>query len=433
MMRVDATAATGDSSNAHGKHVPISTFEIESSDLPAVGIRRNNQQEEDSDEDDDGSVIIDPHAAELGGDLTSAVLGIIKGMVGPAILYLPHGFVAAGFMVALPIMAISTALYLHSSRCLLESWKYESEKQGQLVPQHHPQEEKHPSEEEEIQFQDEPEMATKLKDHQQQNHHRRHTKSLSYPELAYRAFGQKGETMVKVGIALMQSGVCLTYFIFVPHNLHTSLKLLFGWNLSPNVYLFFMTLLQIPLSWVRDIRRFTCTNALANGLILYGLLLCLWFAFSEAIQPLYNAEDAISTSNSTMSTRLLSEGGNYDNHHEFDKSGPIFNVWKHLTHLDPFGEHWILFIGTSVLLFEGSITLLIPLQEAVHPTHSEDQELDDRARFPTIYRKTILGIQVFYVIFGVTCWMSFGDDVNTVLTVSLPPGFLATTVQLGTY
>jgi hypothetical protein len=34
---------------------------------------------------------IDPHANDLGGDMVSAVLGIIKGMVGPAILYLPHG------------------------------------------------------------------------------------------------------------------------------------------------------------------------------------------------------------------------------------------------------------------------------------------------------------------------------------------------------
>ena len=40
---------------------------------------------------------IEPHASGIGGDLTSAVLGIIKGMVGPAILYLPHGFAKAGF------------------------------------------------------------------------------------------------------------------------------------------------------------------------------------------------------------------------------------------------------------------------------------------------------------------------------------------------
>jgi proton-coupled amino acid transporter len=73
-------------------------------------------------------------------------------------------------------------------------------------------------------------------------------------------------------------------------------------------------------------------------------------------------------------------------------------------------------------LFEGSITLLVPLQEAV-------QDEEDRAKFPTVYRRVILSIIGCYAVFGITCWMSFGDDVRTVLTTSLPPGSLATTVQ----
>ena len=32
--------------------------------------------------------------------------------------------------------------------------------------------------------------------------------------------------------------------------------------------------------------------------------------------------------------------------------------------------------------------------------------------------------------FGIVCWTAFGDAVDTVLTTSLPPGVLATTVQL---
>lgn len=76
----------------------------------------------------------------------------------------------------------------------------------------------------------------------------------------------------------------------------------------------------------------------------------------------------------------------------------------------------------QVLLFEGSITLLVPLQEAV-------QDEEDRAKFPTVYRRVILSIVSFYAFFGILCWMSFGNDVRTVLTTSLPPGSLATTVQ----
>jgi len=71
----------------------------------------------------------DHHDISSKGDLTSSVLGIIKGMVGPAILYLPHGFAGAGYVMALSIMVSSTYLFLHSSRCLMEAYQYESEKQ----------------------------------------------------------------------------------------------------------------------------------------------------------------------------------------------------------------------------------------------------------------------------------------------------------------
>jgi len=56
---------------------------------------------------------------------------------------------------------------------------------------------------------------------------------LSYPELAHRAWGPTGESLVKTSIALMQSGICLTYLIFVPQNFHTSILVLTGLDISP--------------------------------------------------------------------------------------------------------------------------------------------------------------------------------------------------------
>lgn len=64
----------------------------------------------------------------------------------------------------------------------------------------------------------------------------------------------------------------------------------------------------------------------------------------------------------------------------------------------------------------------MPLQEAVQDEH-------DRERFPTVYMRVILSIIAFYTVFAMTCWMSFGDNVRTVLTTSLPAGTLATSVQ----
>jgi proton-coupled amino acid transporter len=227
----------------------------------------------------------DPHAHGLGGDMVSAVLGIIKGMVGPAILYLPHGFANAGYAFAIPILIFSTVLFLCSSACLLDSWKLERSKGG-----------------------DQSLLETGSK---------RKRLILSYPELAYRALGPTGETAVKLGIALMQSGVCLTYLIFVPQNLQSCAFILFGLDIPASYFMIVMLIFQIPLSWIRDIRKLTITNLIANILILFGLITCLGFAFSSAVQS-----DA--------------------------SRGPLAEIRYKFLHLDPYNSGWYLFIGTSV-------------------------------------------------------------------------------------
>ena len=227
----------------------------------------------------------DPHPPPKGGDLTSAVLGIIKGMVGPAILYLPHGFAKAGWIFAIPCLILSTILFLSSSACLLDAWKLESTKSNNTN------------------------MLLQKKQKRT---------ILSYPELAYRALGGTGEAFVKIGIAFMQSGVCLTYLIFVPQNLKTVTFILFGYDVDPSYFLIIMLIFEIPMSWIRDIRKLTITNLLANALILYGLITCLAFAFSNAIK---------------------SDAGR----------GPVAEIAFRFANLNTFNsEGWFLFIGTSV-------------------------------------------------------------------------------------
>ncbi|KAL7545217.1 hypothetical protein ACHAWF_008570 [Thalassiosira exigua] len=309
----------------------------------------------------------DPHASGLGGTLPSAALGIIKGMVGPAILYLPHAFAKAGYLVAVPILALASALYLWSSRCLLECWRVESDRAN---------------------------------DRRGGENGRRIV--LSYPELARRAYGPRGEKLVMTGISLMQSGVCLTYLIFVPQNLSASASSLLGREVSADRALLSMVAMQIPLSWIRDIRSLAPTNLLASVLIAYGLVACLGFAAAEMGGGGIVVEGTEAAAPESLALEVLRRA----------RSLPAFV---------PSG--WFLFLGTSVLLFEGSITLLVPLQEAVA---SEA----DRAKFPGMYPRVILGIVSFYAFFGSVCWMAFGDDVHTVLTTSLPPGTAATMVQL---
>lgn len=243
---------------------------------------------------EDSLSIEGPHDSGIGGDLVSAVLGIIKGMVGPAILYLPHGFSNAGLLCAIPILVVATALFLASSGCLLDSWKLESQKTNI--------------------------DATSL----ETRHRQAGREILSYPELARRAFGSTGEVVVKVGIAAMQSGVCLTYLIFVPQNLSASARHLFQVEVPPSYFMIVMLAFQIPLSWIRNIRKLTVTNLFANILILYGLMTCLCFALGSAVKSV--------------------EG-----------RGPISEITYKLMHLEAFRPGWNLFIGTSVSLREDTL------------------------------------------------------------------------------
>lgn len=257
----------------------------------------------------------DLHAHGVGGDLTSAVLGIVKGMVGPAILYLPHGLAGTGYALAFPMIALSTMMFLYASNCLLDAWRLEHDKMHRPTAINHTDtptivEEGGNEEDEEL-----------LPNKEQPRYK---MTFLSYPELAYRALGENGERAIKIGIGLMQSGVCLTYLIFVPQNCSTALQRMAGIYVSPEWFLVLMVVIQVPLSWIRDIRKLTMTNFLANALILYGLITCLVLSLKQA------------TSLSIDGTPLK------------PTDTPYSLVSYRMSHLAPFAKDWFLFIGTSV-------------------------------------------------------------------------------------
>jgi len=374
----------------------------------------------------------DLHAHGIGGDLTSAVLGIVKGMVGPAILYLPHGLAGAGYALAFPMLIVSTTMFLYSSQCLLDSWRLEHDKMHKQLDDvdHKVSDAITEGDEGDENDDDEEQPLTTTTT----NKPRFKMTFLSYPELGYRALGENFERIIKLGIGLMQSGVCLSYLIFVPQNGSAAFEKLTGIYLAPEWFLLVMVAIQVPLSWIRDIRKLTTTNLLANTLILFGLITCLFLSLRQA-----------------MTTTI---GADFDT-----LESPLAMIGKRLKGVPAFAKDWFLFIGTcvssnllhqrfwqevvffltshkcsahacflsflpaKVFLFEGTITLLVPLQEAVV---SEE----DRKRFPKVYRTTIVSIICFYIFFSTTCLMSLGNGVRTTMTTSLPVGNAATTVQL---
>jgi hypothetical protein len=317
----------------------------------------------------------DLHAHGVGGDLTSAVLGIIKGMVGPAILYLPHGMAHSGYALAIPIMLLVTFLFLFSCQCLLDAWRLEH---VQLLEQVQVKEGLRPSASQlSLKSQQSYKSTDTIREEEEENealndnnndqdkkydeypfnmnknvysenkslvrnnstlsvddlHHHKRTFFLSYPELAYRAMGVHLEHLVKLGITLMQSCVCLTYLIFVPQNLSTAVHRLMNLYIAPEWYLLVMIAIQMPLSWVRDIRKLTVTNLLANLLILYGLLVCIALALQQATTT--------TTAKNTVLNLPTENAG-------ADADGIIQVLADRFKCLAPFGKEWFLFIGTSV-------------------------------------------------------------------------------------
>ena len=229
-----------------------------------------------------------------GGSIEAAIFGIIKGMVGPAILYLPRGFSISGFAVAVPAMICAAITYLYCANRLLQCWKSQSDKTAKQM--------------ERIRLLVDPESSEgSLLD----NKNRTQGQLLTYSELARRAFGDFG-VLISGGIAGMQFGVCLTYLIFVPQNLYELIRNIFGINVPKGIILIGMLAVEIPLVWIRDIRKLTPFNILATVLIAFGLASVLFIA-------VFN-----------------------------DQARQDSNLLQELSQLPAIENTWALFIGTSV-------------------------------------------------------------------------------------
>ena len=334
---------------------------------------------------------IDEYLIPENGSLGGAVFGIIKGTVGPAILYLPRGFQVSGWAVAVPSMLFATIMYIYNANRLLACWQVEHDRdqQHQLTQHNNLTQHNHKMMAEHGQSLHNNDDTTL--------HNNEHTSRglLTYPELARRAFGPFS-VLVDIGIASLQFGVCLTYLIFVPHNLYECAQALLGVEIQKEYFLLAMLLVEIPLSWIRDIRKLTRTNVIATGLIAYGLFFVLVLAFCQGMEFV----DEYYSNSNIPQTRVFVEN---------------------LKVLPAFTDSWFLFVGTSFFMMEGSITLLVPLQESIIRE-------EDRSKFATMNETVTIGIVIFYVGFSIICCAAFGDDIQTALTASLN-GTLATTIQ----
>ena len=360
------------------------------------------------------------HGHHVGGTVTAAILGIVKAMVGPAILYLPSSFAHAGYAFCLPALAASLALYLYASQRLLQAWAYVVETLEQQQQEHsqvppptsspdkdtiemvslkqygdddHDHDnnnknnnnnrmnsnggtlmmmttstspyKKYSTDEEDDDGDEDNDLYSSSPTEPDGLHRRQPTTpptltlaslrraqsmaandtttttttmltnhTITYPQLAYLAYGARGKLAVRTGICLMQLGICLTYFIFVPHNLTVSVAQMTAGRIVVPLWagLLVMVLVEIPLCWMRDIRTLVHTNTAANIMITFGLLSCLYLALFYST----NTASAAATTTTTVDVN----GNAVVDTTTFESST--------VTHLAPWNDQWYLFIGTSV-------------------------------------------------------------------------------------
>jgi len=342
----------------------------------------------------DFSSIIEEKKNISGGSLASSLFGTVKGLVGATILYFPHGFSKSGYAFALCCLSLISILYLYSSDRLLDCWRSEMAKRNimdssifspSLGSVRYGSTSNETSQSDGSKNNDSTQfLKSRLKEENiKASLLKRHCK-LSYPALSYIAFGKNGEHTVMTGIALMQLGQALTYLIFVAQNLHESFLYLFSVDFSFWIFILIMAIVELPLACIRDVRKFAVTNKLALFLIAFGVICCLFYALTAT------------------SLGKLSEN---------------------ISNLPPTKNSWYLFVGLCVFLFQCSITLCIPFQEAI-----EGEEA--RKKFPSLYRKVIITAIVLLCFLSIICWSAFGNSVKIVLTNSLPTGVFPSFVRL---
>ena len=149
------------------------------------------------------------------------VLAVMKGVIGPGVLYMPYGFVEGGYAFAIPMLALSWLMFAWGTVRLLAVW----------------------------------------------NVHK-----VSYATLMSLALGPSFAAAARVVICLNQVALCLSYFIFISQNLR-------GITGMPATKLCVLQLLfHIPMAWIRDIRNLRHTNMFANFLIANSLTVMIAFA-----------------------------------------------------------------------------------------------------------------------------------------------------------
>ncbi|RCK63948.1 Vacuolar amino acid transporter 4 [Candida viswanathii] len=201
------------------------------------------------------------------------------------------------------------------------------------------------------------------------------TRVSSFAEIGMKLYGPWLQRLILTSIVVSQIGFVAAYIVFTLENLRAFVSNITGWKAAEINILWFIVLqvlIVIPLSLIRDITKLSLLAVLANVFIFTGLVTILYFMVYQWLGV------------------------------DHGKFGPGIVYYFNKSEFS-------LFIGTAIFAFEG-IGLIIPIQESmIHPNN-----------FPKVLGQVIFSITVIMVVVGGLGYLTFGENVNTVILLNLP-------------
>lgn len=198
-----------------------------------------------------------------------------------------------------------------------------------------------------------------------------------YGDAGYKIFGKGIRTLILLSLVLSQLGFSSSYVVFVGSNLREMYNLVWDQDLSIKGFILYQLILFLPISLTRKISKLGFCALIADVFIFMGLI----YIYSQSTINLFE--------------------------HGISKKIQYFN-----------SESWSLFIGTAVFAYEG-IGLLIPIKES----------MKNPEQFNKLLILVMIIVTLVFTSLASLAYLSYGDDVKTVILMNFPHNSLTLTIQ----
>lgn len=100
----------------------------------------------------------------------------------------------------------------------------------------------------------------------------------SYSILVEKAFGKTTRILLDVMIAATQFSFSISHFTFEVESLKSTIDTVFGVNSSRACYAMGICCILIPISWVREIGKFSFAFMVGNFIILFTICVVVYYS-----------------------------------------------------------------------------------------------------------------------------------------------------------